>query len=272
MPVPALFNSPYDRELELLKYYKGFGGNYEPVLDDPQVPRFVKTAVMIDQYSSEKDVVDYGFSMHHTMKVDDIPEWSILFDARAGDIYFRTRLNPEIKQLSMSGIDFSAGLPSILNMDVKNGGDVLGSFQSYSNKAMREFTETLIIPILPEAFFTSGGIDVEEYLNRISTQSDPASLPENQLFAGLWQTASDAGMPVVLDIECQGELVEATVSNSKDIYPVDHLHLIGDSLKGTFLTHGGMLVEFKARIEDKEMFMHISGIEDHFGQAILRKE
>jgi hypothetical protein len=58
MPVPGLFNTPYDRELELLKYYKGFGGLYEPELSDYRVPRFIKTAVMIRDYKPTKDIVD----------------------------------------------------------------------------------------------------------------------------------------------------------------------------------------------------------------------
>ena len=93
MPVPGLFNTPYNRELELLKYYKGFGGSYEPVLGDHRVPRFVKTAVMIRDYEPTRNIVDYGIDMLDTLEVYDVPEWSILFDVRRRDVYFKTRIN-----------------------------------------------------------------------------------------------------------------------------------------------------------------------------------
>jgi choloylglycine hydrolase len=272
MPIPALFNTPYERELKLLKFYNGFGGLYEPELDDPQVPRFVKTALMIDQYTPEKDIVDYGFKMLNTIKVNDIPEWSILFDVRTREIYFKTRVNPEIKFLSMSDIDFSAKIPSVLNMDIRNGGDVLKDFHPFTNTYMQEFTETLVFPIIPEEFFTSGGITQEEYLDRISNHTDAAALPDKQFFAGDWQTAPDANMPVILKIHCEGEVVMATVSNTKDNYPVDHLNLIGSNLKGTFRTHGKMLIEFQAKIESDQMIMDVSGIEESFGQAVLFRQ
>jgi len=272
MPVPALFNTPYDRELELLKYYQGSGGQYKVDLDDPQVPRFVKTAVMIDQYTADKDIVDYGFEMLHTIKVNDIPEWSVLFDAQTMEVYFKTRINPEIKHLSMSDIDFSAHLPSVLNMDRKNGGDIRGSFIPYTNEIMRKFSEELVFPIIPEEFFTSGGISPEEYLVRLSTHTDAATVEENQFFTGIWKTKHDADMPVILEIVCQDEIVSASVSNSKDNYPVDHLNLVGNRLTGTFRTHGRMLIEIKASIEDREMIMDVSGTENSFGQAILIKE
>ena len=79
-------------------------------------------------------------------------------------------------------------------------------------------------------------------------------------------------MPVILEIVCQDDIVSASVSNSKDNYPVDHLTLVENRLSGTFRTHGRMLIEFKAGIEGRKMIMNVSGTEDNFGQAILFKE
>ncbi|HER43631.1 MAG TPA: hypothetical protein ENO08_04140, partial [Candidatus Eisenbacteria bacterium] len=76
MPLPALFNEPYERELELLRYYEGFGGTYIPDLGDPEVPRFVKAAVMIREYDPAESGVEYGLSMLDGLKVRDLPEWS----------------------------------------------------------------------------------------------------------------------------------------------------------------------------------------------------
>ena len=144
MPIPALFNTPYEREMELTKYFKSFGGEYEVDINSPQIPRFIKTDFLIKAYDSKENIIDYGFYMLDKIKVNDEPEWSIIYDARKKDIYFKTRLNPEIKTVSMKEIDFSNNESVlILNMDIKEGGNVLNQFHSYSNEEVRKFTEKL---------------------------------------------------------------------------------------------------------------------------------
>jgi hypothetical protein len=44
-------------------------GNYEPDVDDPKVPRFVRTAVLINEYQPEDDAVDYGFYTDEHLKL-----------------------------------------------------------------------------------------------------------------------------------------------------------------------------------------------------------
>ncbi len=277
MPVPALFNTPYKRELELLKYYKGFGGNYEPDINDPKVPRFVRSAVLMENYQPEKNAVDYGFYMLKTLRVNDDPEWSVIFDVPEKKVYFRTRLNPEIKMLAMNEINFSNSQPvSLLNIDEKEGGNVLPRFQKFSNQMVRNFTTSQMFPILPEAFFTRGGITKEEYLDRISTHTDSYSLPENQFFAGIWKNKPDTTkdeMSVTFKLETQGDAVKAFVSNSdgKDYYTTDHLQLIGNHLKCTFKTKGGTLLEIQGEFQNGRLKFDLFGIEDYFGTYFLDK-
>jgi penicillin V acylase-like amidase (Ntn superfamily) len=270
MPIPALFNTPYDREMELTKYFKPYGGEYEIDINSPQIPRFVKTDFFIKAYDSKENIIDYGFYMLDKLKVNDEPEWSIVFDARKKDIYFKTRLNPEIKILSMKEIDFSNNVSVLtLNMDIKEGGNVLNQFHSYSNEEVRTFTEELIFPILPVEFFTVGGLTKNEYLDRISTHSDLAKLEEMQFFKGNWVNKTDK---LAIVFKTEGERVFGTVSNAKDSYRIDNLSMIGNNLKFTFRTNGKMIIEIKATIKGKEMNMYTYGIEDNYGSNILIKE
>ena len=276
MPVPGLFNTPYDRELELLNYYKGFGGQYEPDLSDPKVPRFVKTAVMIRDYNPAQNLVDYGFKMLKNLQVNDVPEWSIIFDARKRNVYFRTRINPEIKRFSMNEIDFSNYNPVlILNMDIKNGGDVLNQFHPYSNDKMREFTKNFIFPILPEEFFTRGGLTLEDYLERVSTHSDKASLANKQFFNGVWKNKPDKAkneLEITLKLDTKNDAVFGQVSISKDeeeYYKLAHIQLIGNNMKFTFKTKRNTVFEVKASFENKRINASLYGIEDNYGNYIL---
>lgn len=279
MPVPALFNTPYERELELLKYYKGFGGLYEPDMSDPMVPRFVKAAVLIRDYDPALNAVEYGLGMLDSLMVYDVPEWSVLFDVVRGDIYFKTRINPEIKRFSMNGIDFSNRTgASILNMDMADGGNVLDRFHAYSNEEMRSFIESLIVPILPEGFFTDGGLTMEEYLDRFSSHSDASAKDENQFFEGIWRGESENGedsREIILGLRAEKDAVSGTISISKDQdegYEIGHLQLVGDKLTFTFRTKSKKMIEAQGIIEGNAMKMDLSGIEDDLGRVMLVKK
>ena len=264
MPVPGLFNTPYSRELELLKYYKAYGGQYEINLEDPQVPRFVKTASLLEAYDPSQNVVDYGFHMLEKITVNDVPEWSVIFNVRTGDVYFKTRKNPEIKMLSMKQVDFSNDSPlKILNMDAEQGGDVIDRFHAYSNEAMKEFIRDLVVPILPEDFFTAGGLTIAEYLERTSTHTDRASQAEFQLFKGVWKTSEEVGLSLIL--ESDKDRVKGSVSNGKDVYDVDHLSMIGNKLTFTFRTKGNRLMEARAIIRDDGLEMELQTTEEAAG-------
>jgi hypothetical protein len=280
MPIPGLFNLPYNRELEYLKYYKGFGGLYEPDLSDLRVPRFVKTAVMIRDYEPTQNIVDYGFEMLDALKVYDVPEWSIVFDVRKRHVYFKTRINPEIKSFSMDKIDFSNNSPVlILNMDIKNGGDVLNKFHLYTNEEMREFIKKLIFPILPEEFFTNGGITLDEYLERTSTHSDAAALADNQYFKGVWRNKPDKAkdeMQITIRFETRADAVFGQISlyeDTEEFYKLDHIHLISNNLKFTFDVNGkrNKFLEVQASIDDEKMNVSLYGIENNYGKYLLLK-
>jgi len=280
MPVPGLFNTPYKRELELLKYYKGSGGLYEPDLSDHRVPRFVKTAVMIRDYEPTRSVVDYGFEMLDTLRVYDVPEWSVVFDVRKRRVYFKTRVNPEIKSISMDQIDFSNNDPvQILNMDIGDGGDVVNEFHPYTNEEMREFIEQLVFPILPESLFTRGGITLGEYLERTSTHTDAAASIEKQYFRGVWRNSPEKEkdeMKITLKLETNGDAVSGGISFSQDageFYTLDHIHLIGRDLKFSFKTRSkrNAFLEVKASVDGGQMDLHLYGIEDYYGSDLLSK-
>jgi len=278
MPVPGLFNTPYSRELELLKYYKGFGGLYETDLNDPEVPRFVKTAVLIRDYYPTQNIVDYGLDMLQKIKVYDVPEWSVLFDARNREVYFRTRINPEIKHFSMDQVDFSNRTPVLfLNMDVKNGGEVIDLFHPYTSEEFRDFTRFFVFPILPEGFFTRGGLTLDEYLKRLSTHADTAALHQRQYFLGEWKNKPDPAKKeneISLKLETKGNAVSGQIADSgkpEDCYPIEHIQLIGNNLKFTYRNKNNAFVEVKAVIDRDKMTATLSWDRRILGAYLLFK-
>ena len=275
MPIAGLFNNSYEREMEVLKYYQGFGGNYEPTINDPKVPRFVKTAVLTRDYNPTESIVNYGLKMLHQLMVNDEPEWSILFDVRKKDIYFRTRINPEVKTFSMSQIDFSNDSPTlVVNMDIKKGGNVYNLFESYTKEIMRDFTKNIMVPLFPETFFTRGGLTVEEYIERTTTHTDAAKTNEKQFFKGTWKNSPDQSkdeMSMTIKFESDDEAIKGSISNGKELYNIEHLSLVANQMKFTFKTKGGTLLEIRAEFKDGQMTAKLFGIEDYFGTYTLNK-
>jgi len=270
MPVPALFNTPYDREMEVASYYQGFGGQYEVEMNNPHVPRFVKTGTLIDSYCPSENIVDYGLGMLDSIAVFDKPEWSILFDVREKEVYYKTRQTPEIKKLSMHSVDFSNQQPvQVLNMDVNPEISVEQALHPYSNQEMETFLETLVVPILGEDFITSGGLSLEEYLDRNSTHWEEAANPEKQFFSGTWEE-KEAGLTLIL--EARGARIQGTISNSKDTYSVDQIHMAGNKLTFTFLTKGGRFMQVDALIEQDHMDIRVRTTEEEAGTFTLKKE
>ena len=278
MPVPGLFNTPYDRELELLKYYEGFGGQYEVDPADPNVPRFVKCAVLVRDYDSGRNIVEYGLNMLAQLQVNDVPEWSILFDVRNRDLHFRTRLNPGVKVLDLDALDFSNQTPcQILNMDVEKAGNVLSLFHAYSTEAMGEFFIESLLPILPEKFFTSGGITLDEYMDRMSTITQYAAQPSSQYFTGTWKNDPASGSDersITLELTSLNDAVSGQISLTNDLtkgYRLDHIHMIGPRLTFTCKTMDKTFIEVQAIIEGDTMTAGIFTIEDSQGSYTLHK-
>lgn len=272
MPVPGLFNTPYERELELLKYYTGFGGHYPADLKDPEVPRFVKTAIMARDYDPSQNIVDYGFQMLDNLQVNDVPEWSVIFDVRQQHVFFKTRVNPEIKRFSLDEIDFSNGSPVlILNMDLKKGGDVLQQLHPYTNEEMKLFTESYLVPIVPEEFFTGGGITTDEYIDRFSSHNDIAAIKDNQYFIGSWANEKDEPQ-VILTFDTKSDAVMGEISMAEEAFIAEHIHLIGNDLTFTYKKNDNTLIEVQAKIDDRQMNIDVYGIEDYYGAYTLVKQ
>ncbi len=167
-------------------------------------------------------------------------------------------------------LDFSNNTPVlILNMDINIGGDVLSQLHPYSNEEIRKFTESLVIPIVPEEFYTNGGLTLDEFLISFSTHSDKAALTDQQFFKGSWVNKEDKS---TLTLYTKGDQVTGTISNQKDTYEIEHLSMVGNNIRFTFRTKGNTLIEIQASINGNEMVMNTYGTEDDYGSATLIKK
>ena len=113
MPVPSLFNAPYDREIAQSRYFRGFGGQFEADLADKRVPRYVKTGVMLRAYDGQAGALDYTFQILDRLFVSEVADWSVVFDARRRLVHFKTSRHPAVKRFAIDDFDFSNAGPAL---------------------------------------------------------------------------------------------------------------------------------------------------------------
>ena len=275
MPVPGLFNARYDRELEQARYFKGFGGQYEPVLSDPKVPRYVKTGIMGQAYDGRENALDYCFKMLDHLFVSEVADWSVVFDVRRRRVHFRTSLNRAIKYFSLDDCDFSATAPvMILNIDIPAGGDVGRQFTPYSHDKMAAFIRT--VP-LPREFCEMGGLTVSEFVERLACHTDFARDSRNQFFLGDWRLSGENGDAAPrwrLTLRSQGDVVSGEIDDEEGFVraaPIEQVQLVDQTLSFSFRNREQLFVFVKGKMEKGRMKLTFNGLETEYGSFELER-
>ncbi len=274
MPVPGLFNALYARETAQARYFKGFGGQYEPTLTDKRVPRYVKTGIMLQQYDGKQDAVDYTFQILDRLFVSEVADWSVVFDVKRRCVHFRTSRNRAVKHFSLDGFDFSGAGPTlILDIDIPEGGDVGRQFAPYGNDRMAAHIRTLP---LPKSFCEAGGLTTDEFVQRLAGHTARAEDPRNQPFLGTWQTKTDkagAAPRWQLTLRSRGDVVGGEISNAKGFVagaPLEQIQLAGRVL--SFACTSREEKEFlfaRAVLEGEKMTLTLMGLEEEYGSFEL---
>ena len=148
MPVKTLTNTKYS---EAAKYWKD---EYLPP-SDPffSTSRFVKSANMLKNYDTQTstDPIDYAFDILEAaewtlrkdmggQKVQFDTQLSMVFDLRNLRIYFRTFKNKNIRNITVSSLNFSCKTPvQVLDVHEDLSGDVTSKFIDYTQQMHRDF-------------------------------------------------------------------------------------------------------------------------------------
>lgn len=276
MPVPGLFNEFYDREMEFLHYFKGFGGLYEPVINDKRVPRFVKTAVMLRDYDPSKHIpLDYSKSLLY--EVGNKPyKWGILFDVVHKMVYFNTEINQEWKYFSCNDIDFSnAGPTMILDLDQPKGGDVIKRFHPIKDS---EIEAEILEFGLPDSFFEYFGFTRDEFAKRFSTAYHEGENPERQYFKGVWNGESakenedGTREQMTLELNADCSVVSGSVNYRGETHEMQQISLIDKILHFAFRTDDGTFIFPQGTIDGRFLDVKIYTSRGYKGSYLLEKQ
>ena len=143
LPAPALTNHPYE---DSLRYREQHAGNAQAVAGFGSLQRFARASQRADDYAAHgaKDPVRYAFDTLEAVAQGSYTRWSIVYDLRAGRVYWRTRENRRVRTVALSDFDFSCATPVKLFGIDDGEGTVARRFADYTPAANRKLVASAV--------------------------------------------------------------------------------------------------------------------------------
>jgi penicillin V acylase-like amidase (Ntn superfamily) len=144
MPAAVLTNDTYERSASFLATHAGFGGTAPVPLSRYSLDRFVRAAAAVAEYEPDagSGTAEYAFGILGSVAQGENTQWSIVYEAGARRISYRTRANPSVRTIDVGQLDFGCDSPVlVLDIDAGDNGDVTGEFESYTTAANRRLVE-----------------------------------------------------------------------------------------------------------------------------------
>jgi penicillin V acylase-like amidase (Ntn superfamily) len=155
LPLRVLSNSSYEQSL------RAWGENSPPASDPHRsTERFFRVAKAVSDRRIEIPIsaVDNAFDILKNVVQDNMTRWSIVYDIKNLQVFFRTPANEKIRRIEIQAMDFDCQSPvQALNVQADLSGDVTNLFQDYTVQMNRllignAFGKTESLKGTPEAF------------------------------------------------------------------------------------------------------------------------
>jgi penicillin V acylase-like amidase (Ntn superfamily) len=144
MPYTVLCNSTYEKELERISDYEGFGGT-KPIDFNNRSgdDRFVFATYMIENCTADSlnNPVNYGFQILNRALGNSGTQWSIVIDVMNAMIYFKTSVGKEIKYFSMHDFEYRSET-KIHDINSTDSGNIKNKFIPYTTENSRNIVES----------------------------------------------------------------------------------------------------------------------------------
>lgn len=108
--------------------------------------RYLRAATMVESTRSDADLTRRSLEILDSVSQGDYTKWNIIYDLKNRKIHFRTRDAKDLKNLDLSGFDFSCARPArIVDINTKLKGDVTGRFEDYSTAVNEKLLRTSLL-------------------------------------------------------------------------------------------------------------------------------
>lgn len=140
LPVKALCNRRYARDMDTLRLYRGFGGTrHMDFADTADDRRFVRAAFMLRDQDLTMPAGDYAFAILRNLDWGN-NKWSLAFDLKRRTVRFNTDRSRKVKTVDLAAFDLTASAPALvldINRDLE--GEVTSLFMPHSEAVQREY-------------------------------------------------------------------------------------------------------------------------------------
>ena len=145
LAVPTLTNDTYEKSLSYARQI-----NLAKATSEGSLDRFARAAHRTKEFEkkpvSGREAVAYAVEILQDASAKATKQggtqWSIVYDQKRGQIYFRTLQSPQIKMVDMKAFDYSCATDvKIFDMNSNESGDVTSKFTDYTRKANRDLIE-----------------------------------------------------------------------------------------------------------------------------------
>ncbi len=156
LPLPITTNETYPKSLEYLKNYEEFGGKEKLPISMDRLDRFARLAIFMKRSTENRHdpAVAYAFDMLCSV-TQKRWQYKVVYDISELKIYFNSRSNYEMKELSLKEVDFSCSAGRrVFNINENVKGNILASFKAYDtvkNKTLvgAVFSEVSFLKAIP---------------------------------------------------------------------------------------------------------------------------
>jgi len=140
LPVKALCNRRYTREMDSLKSYAGYGGSRAVDYRDTSYDRrFVWAAEMLRKQNSKIPAGSYAFSILRQLDTGN-NKWSLVYDIRNRRVSFNTNRSRTGRWTDLASFDLSGKSPAmVLDINRSLEGDVAKMFTPFSEAVQKEY-------------------------------------------------------------------------------------------------------------------------------------
>lgn len=156
LPYSVLANDSYEKSLAFTNGTLPGGQDEATPYTRSSLNRFATAARMVKEYKEEA-VIDYSFTILDSVSQGVHTRWSIVYDIAHMAIYYKTQVNPSVRNLSLSQFDFSCQTPCLhANIDANMTNGLL-VFEPHSVQANRElidlvFNQVEFLKNIPAAY------------------------------------------------------------------------------------------------------------------------
>jgi choloylglycine hydrolase len=159
LPAKALANSIYEKSVRAWQTSK---------LSDNSLTRFGIAADRVTSFepTNSESAVEYAFDTLARASSPSWTMWSIVFDPKNLQAYFRTKWNSHIRHVDFSKLDFSCGTPiQMLDIHENLSGDVSNDLATYSHDASLDH----LVNVLEKLGFDASRHQMEALLQQIES-------------------------------------------------------------------------------------------------------